>query len=424
MLKQRDSYIRKKFDKEEEWKQINEGQYVVTEINEEDLYKKMFPSKKELQEYYDYRKKWFEQGSKAEPGEKPLSINCELVSTCNLACTMCYTITSKFQNSVIGAQRMLPWKIVKSVIDECAKEKIPSISFSWRGESTLYRDHDENGKLITFPDVLQYARDKEIHEITCLTHGQLIDDDMAQKIVDAEPTWINFSIDGFKENYNKIRTPAKKQNTNYNAFQDVVDAIKRIVKYKKLKNKTRPVIRTNTIYPAVLNDFPKYKEFFFNLGVEYITVNEIYDVRHFKAPEKLIRKNWYCHYPFQRLTISSNGIILPCTGAVNEEKNLVVGKIKGSTDKVVRDTDGNIVETKIESFNLMEAWNSHKIKWIRELHKSNRRTEIEPGCKNCHIGQTQKGYSKIPKSWDTEKSKWKAHKAISSKERYRTRSIS
>ena len=262
MLKQRDSYIRKKFDKEEEWKQINEGQYVVTEINEEDLYKKMFPSKKELQEYYDYRKKWFEQGSKAEPGEKPLSINCELVSTCNLACTMCYTITSKFQNSVIGAQRMLPWKIVKSVIDECAKEKIPSISFSWRGESTLYRDHDENGKLITFPDVLQYARDKEIHEITCLTHGQLIDDDMAQKIVDAEPTWINFSIDGFKENYNKIRTPAKKQNTNYNAFQDVVDAIKRIVKYKKLKNKTRPVIRTNTIYPAVLNDFPKYKEFF------------------------------------------------------------------------------------------------------------------------------------------------------------------
>ena len=59
---------------------------------------------------------------------------------------------------------MLPWKIVKSVIDECAKEKIPSISFSWRGESTLYRDHDENGKLITFPDVLKYARDKEIHE--------------------------------------------------------------------------------------------------------------------------------------------------------------------------------------------------------------------------------------------------------------------
>ena len=37
---------------------------------------------------------------KFEYGDYPLSVNCELVSTCNLACTMCYTITDKFQNSV------------------------------------------------------------------------------------------------------------------------------------------------------------------------------------------------------------------------------------------------------------------------------------------------------------------------------------
>lgn len=423
MLKLRDTFIRKKFGKEKEWKSVNEDQYVVSEIDEGDLYKKMFPTENELNEYYEYRKKWFEQGKNAEPGEKPLSINCELVSTCNLACTMCYTITSKFQNSVIGAQRMLPWKLVKRIIDECAENKIPSISFSWRGESTLYRDHDEDGKLVTFPDVLQYARNRGILEITCLTHGQLIDEKMAEKIVDAEPTWINFSIDGLKENYNKIRTPAKKQNTNYNAFQDVVDAIKRLDKFKKLKNKTRPIIRTNTIFPAVINDFEEYKNFFLKIGVEYITVNEIFDYRHTSTPEELIRKNWYCQYPFQRLTISSNGIIIPCTGAINEEKNLVIGKVKGSANKVIRDTKGNVVEENIEDFSLMEAWRSKKINWVRSMHKTNKRTDIEPGCKNCHIGHIKTGYTKIPEKWNLENSTWSEHQTLSNKERYKNRKL-
>ena len=184
---------------------------------------------------FSLQKKWFEQGAECKHGDKPLSVTCELVSTCNLACTMCYTISTKFQNSVVGAQRIMPWKIVKKIIDEAANEKIPSLLFSWRGESTLYRDHDENGKLITFPDVLKYARDKGVLEITCLTHGQLINAEMAKKIVEAEPTWINFSIDGLEKNYNKIRTPANKLNTNHNAFDVVVEAIKQVDYYKKIK---------------------------------------------------------------------------------------------------------------------------------------------------------------------------------------------
>ena len=65
--------------------------------------------------------------------------------------------------------------------------------FSWRGESTLYRDKDENGNMIDFADVLKYAREN-ILEITSLTHGQLIDEAMAKKIVEAEPSWISFLL--------------------------------------------------------------------------------------------------------------------------------------------------------------------------------------------------------------------------------------
>ena len=65
-------------------------------------------------------------------------------------------------------------------------------------------------------------QEKKILEVTCLTHGQLIDRNMAKEIVDAEPNWISFSIDGLKNEYNKIRTPKNKiKDDSYNAFEKV-----------------------------------------------------------------------------------------------------------------------------------------------------------------------------------------------------------
>ena len=125
---------------------------------------------------------------------------------------MCYTITDKFQNSVVGAQRMMPWNSVKKIIDEAAILGVPSMSFSWRGESTMYLQKDDDGNSKDFADVLAYARKKGILEITSLTHGQLIDEKLAEKIVLAEPSWISFSIDGLAPTYNKIRTPPNKIN--------------------------------------------------------------------------------------------------------------------------------------------------------------------------------------------------------------------
>ena len=90
-------------------------------------------------------------------------------------------ITDKFQNSVVGGQRMMPWKTVEKIIDEPAEIGVCSLMFSWRGESTLWKDKDENENKIDFGDVLAYARKKKILEITSLTHGQLIDEQMAEK---------------------------------------------------------------------------------------------------------------------------------------------------------------------------------------------------------------------------------------------------
>ena len=220
----------------------------------------------------------------------------------------------------------------------------------------------KDDKLYTFPDVLAYAVKKGILEVNSLTHGQLIDENMAEQIVLAQPSWISFSIDGLEKEYNKIRTPPNKLNSDYNAFQRVVESIKLLNKYKKKHKSSKPQLRTNTIFPAIQKNPEEYKDFMEGIGIDFITVNEIVDYRHHRLQEENVRENWACQFPFQRLVVSANGIVLPCTGCYNEEIGLVIGKYKGSTDKVVKDYQGNIVKSNLEPFSIKEAWNSEKIK--------------------------------------------------------------
>ena len=417
----REEKLKRKWHGKNDMVPVNAPQFVyVSAEQEEKFYESMYPNKKDRLKYEYYRAEWYRRAKEFDAGSVPLAINVELVSTCNLACTMCYTITDKFQNSVVGAQRMMPWKIVKSTIDEAAKIGVYCISFSWRGESTMYRVYD-NGKLYTFPDVLKYANKKGILEIDSLTHGQLIDKEMAEKIVLAKPSWISFSIDGLYEDYNKIRTPADKLNTKYDAFERVIKSIKLINELKIKHRSKKPQIRTNTIFPAIQKNPEKYKKYMEKIGVDFITVNEIVDFRHHRLDENKIRDNWACQFPFQRLVISANGIVLPCTGCYNEEIGLVLGKYVGSKDKVVRDYSGKVAKSNLESLSIKEAWNSEKINKIRELHKSGKRKTIEPGCRNCHHGAEKHGADYVPKEWDVNTQQWLKHEHLSKKRKYNVR---
>jgi len=386
---------------------VNQVHYSFDTAEREKLFlEKQFRTDEEKERYRWYRSEWFRRAKEFDPGKFPLAVACELVSTCNLGCSMCYTITEEFQNSVVGAQRMLPWPVVKAVIDECAELGVPSILFSWRGESTLYRSV-YNGKSYRFSDVLKYARERGILEITSLTHGQIINNEMAEAIVEAEPNWLSFSIDGLETAYNKIRTPKSKQGTDYNAFQEMIANIQRLVHLREAKKKDMPRIRVNTIYPAIAHDPEAYHTFMAGIGVDLVTVNELLDFRGEELPEEAIIDNWACQYPFQRLTISANGIVLPCTGAHNEESGLVLGRYKGSAAKVVRNVDGSVAQIDVPEIGLQDAWKSSKLEEIRRIHKEGKRKRIEPGCKYCRHGAIKHGVTWIPDEWDMDTMQWK-----------------
>ncbi|MCK5174603.1 MAG: radical SAM protein [Planctomycetes bacterium] len=393
---------------------VNEQQHSFdTTERQEAFVKAQYPTEEQLQRYYDYRKEWYRRPKEFDAGLFPLAVGIELVSSCNLNCPMCYTITEEFQSSVIGSQRMMPWETVTALVDECAELGVYSILFSWRGESTLYRSRHD-GREYGFADALAYARSKGIMEVSCLTNGQIIDREMAEAIVEAEPNWINISIDGLGETYNKIRTPRAKRSTDYNAFRVITENIERLVAIRDSKGKTRPQLRSNTIFPTIAEGPDEYFNFMKEIGIGWVTVNEILDFRGSgtdgeELPEDAIVRDWACQYPFQRLMVSANGTIVPCTGAHNEESSLALGRYKGSSPKVIKNADGSSRQVDIPEVTLHQAWHCDKVKKIRQIHKQGQRVGIK-GCKNCRHGAVKHGVTWMPSDWDTDSMEWTGHK--------------
>jgi MoaA/NifB/PqqE/SkfB family radical SAM enzyme len=404
-FRDRDPNISREWGRKENGTEISRIQFGYDSMErQEKFFRSLCETEEEWEKYMRYRKEWHRRSYEFDSGDIPLSVSCELVGSCNLDCSMCYTRTKSFQESVIGGQQMLPWIIVKNIIDECAELGVPSMLFSWRGESSLYRSKDKDGNIKTFPDVLSYAKKRGILEITSLTNGHFVGKKMASEIIKAEPSWISFSVDGMEENYNKIRTPGNKVGTNYNAFQMVVNNIKNIVQERNRLGKKRPQIRSNTIFPAISDYHKEYQKFMADIGVDWITVNEMYDVRKDKMKEDDIKKSWRCQYPFQRLIISCNGIILPCTGAYEEPEELVLGRYIGSSPKEIR-KDGKTVIIDYEQMNINDAWRSKKINWLRKKQKELKRCDIET-CKYCVNGAVKHDVKWIPDDWNLDNMDW------------------
>ncbi|MCX5884678.1 MAG: radical SAM protein [Proteobacteria bacterium] len=375
-----------------------------SEEKEREFIQSQFSTKDEMRRYQEYRKEWHRRSDEMDPGSFPLAVICELVSVCNLTCEMCYTRTPEFQKTIVGKQRMLPWDIVVQIIDECVELGVYSMLFSWRGESTLYHSKGSDGKWHDFADVLAYARHKKILEITSLTNGRVLKDLLIEKIVKAQPSWLSFSIDGFGDDYGKIRKSLKIEKMK-RPFDIVVDNIKKMIEVRRVLGLTMPQIRTNTIYPPISNNPERYRLFMESIGVGLVTINEMLDYRGAELPEDAVMDDWFCQYPFQRLVVSANGMIMPCPGAHNEDDEVVIGRYVGIPYKNIV-IEGVTKTIEYPEITLKKAWESEKVKRIRKVHREGKRKEIQV-CKHCRHGAKKHGYAWIPDDWDMQEMRWK-----------------
>ena len=401
-IREREGYLRERY-KQKKLKFDESTYHFSSEGKEKEFIMSQFPTVEERGKYKVYREEWHRRSDEMDAGTFPLAVIAELVSSCNLRCEMCYTVTPEFQDAIVGAQRVLPWDMVVRIIDECVELGVYSMLFSWRGESAMYRSKGSDCEVYDYADVLSYARKKGILEVTSLTNGRSLNDELIEKIVKAQPNWISFSIDGMFEDYGKIRKVLKREEGR-DPFQVVIGNMKKMIEVRDELGQSRPQIRTNTIFPPIAKDPEGYRKFMEDIGVGLVTVNEMMDYRGAELPDEAVLGDWFCQYPFQRLVVSANGIILPCPGSHNEEEELILGRYPGAPEKKAV-VNGKKEVVNYPEITLKEAWGSDRVKNIRKLHANNKRADIW-ACKHCRHGAEKFGVEWVPPNWDMRNMKW------------------
>lgn len=269
-------------------------------------------------------------------------VDIEISSTCDMHCPMCYTITDEFKASI--QRTLMDLTLFKKLVDECGRYGAYSIRLSLRGEAFLHPN---------IVEMVRYAKQKGVKEVSSLTNGLRLNPELFVEVMDAGLDWLSISFDGLGETYERIRVPAK--------FQEAVDKIRRYREIKKEQGRVKPVIKVQTVWPAIKDDPQAYYNLFTPI-VDQVASNPLIDYLH-KDTDIEYHENFTCPVPWQRLTVGSNGLVLMC---VNDE----VGRhIVGDANKQT----------------LHDIWHGKPLQEVREIHKRHMGVKTLEPCKECYL---------------------------------------
>ena len=322
---------------------INKGQIRLTS-RKKNLKFEINRSKGHLFSFIINRIRWHLFPRIHHVSEFPSHVDIELSSLCDLNCPMCYTTTDEFKKNV--NRKILDFELFKKIIDECVKYNLYSIRLSLRGEAFL------NPHIY---DMIEYAKKSGIKEISSLTHGGHLDEEKFERLIKSDLDWLTISFDGVGEMYNKIRAPLK--------FEDMVNKIKRFKEIKKEKGVSKPVIKVQTIWPAISKN---PEEFYntFNPHVDQVASNPLIDWL-FKdtMDDKIFIEDFTCPQLWQRLLIGADGKVMLCG---NDELGAhIVGDINTET--------------------VYQVWHGKKLEKARKIHLDHEGVKQINICKNCQL---------------------------------------
>lgn len=337
---------------------INKGQFTLESPERETEFEKKRGFGVE-EDYLENRRHWTDFPRQQYVADYPLHVDIELSSLCNLRCPMCYTITEEFKKKVNA--RLMDYDLFTKVIDECAEGGVYSIRLSLRGESFLHP---------RIVDCVRYAKQKGIKEVSTLTNGLRLDEEMFKQVMEAGMDWITISFDGLGETYEQIRRPAK--------YERAVEKIVNYAKIKKEAGRIKPVIKVQSILPAI-QDNPKVFYDVFAPITDMVSANPLIDyLQNDDKDTILYEENFSCPQLYQRLVIGADGQVVMCS---NDEDN----------DQVVGDANKQSIH---------EIWHGDELQKARLSHKLHRGVEAYAVCAKCYL--PRKTESVIVKVGDRE----------------------
>ena len=179
-----------------------------------------------------------------------------------------------------------------------------------------------------------------------------------KKIVDAGIDWITISIDGVGETYNNIRKPLK--------FEELLNKIKDIKKYKEQNNLKKPVIKVQGIWPAIEKNPNEYYNLFAPL-VDKVAFNPLIDYL-WRDEEIEYVEDFACPQQYQRLVVGADGLVMKCSN--DEENKEVIGNANQET--------------------IHQIWHGEKMTKIRQLHMKEKGFLKSEVCRRCYLPRKTK----------------------------------
>ena len=301
----------------------------------------------------EYRHKWLLAEKELIEFEYPLHLNLELVYGCNQRCEFCiFSLPRDEWKYNARPKDRISFEKYRQIIDEGVKRGLCSVSLNGYNEPLLQRD---------IAKYINYAHKAGVLDISLHTNGVLLTEKLSKELIDSGLTMIMFSVDAAtNKTYEKIR-----QSRDYGK---VVKNIMRFLELKKGLNCILPLTRVSFVETKV--NYLELDEFtsLWKDKVDFFTIQSFCNSFVGKGIYETIENDYRlndtpfvkCSEPYQRLTVTCDGNVLPCCS--NYGLELIVGNIYQNS--------------------IYEIWNSEKMKKIRSRVNSIGENQLDP-CKKC-----------------------------------------
>lgn len=326
-----------KVNTEQQEMKINHHQFSLDSYERDRMWEE---KRRYFKDYCVNRYQWFSYPKWHYVAPFPLHVDFEASFRCNLGCPMCFRPHIDKKN-----YGDMDFDLYRKGIDESVQHNLYSIRLSWRGESTLHP------KIV---EMVKYAKDKGIKEVSFITNGGLLEGKLAEGLIKAGLDYLTVSVDGLKEYYDKLRNP--------NTFEDIS---RKLNDFYHLKNKIGngfPLLKIQAIWTYIKEDPAAYYNHFKDF-TDKINFDPEHDYSLREVPQD---SGFICQYPWQRITITWNGEIPLCISDWNLHTK--IGDLKTQT--------------------ISEVWHSEAMKNYREIQLKKDRLSIEC-CKMCHRPSTE-----------------------------------
>lgn len=333
--------------------------------------------------YAVYRRQWGERVKSRDPGTVPLSLNLELTTRCNLACSFCSNPTLRKDQI-----KDLDESVIDSIISSINKFSIPAANMNGLGESFLRND---------FPQLATRLKSAGIIDLMVHTNVTIMNPELAEKLVLSGLDRIIFSVDSpVKKTYEQLRLRRNLDSINistlskeeyYNESTDLApkgslweETIASVLIFRAVRDligKKTPLIRATMILLDDTQDQVDYYLAFWKGIADQITLQDL------AWQQKLLRddQTWQnkqnhsvsdpvdelidkykqseyqfsCPALYQASWILSDGNVTPCSNP-NAREHMVMGSLCNSS---IEDIWHNENYTKLRTLHDQGLWYLH-----------------------------------------------------------------